>query len=201
MQLKIEYIPLGKLTPYEKNARLHTEVDLATIRNSIEQFGMCDPIGVATDILSEVYGGKDARKAVWVGFFTSIASTVIIQTSMLFVPNSEDFVSSAMATVFGLLPRLCVASLIAYLVSNMLDTYLYDVFKKRLPKHLWLRNNAATMISQLVDNVIFTAIAWIGVFDLPTMIELGITSQVIKCVISLCDTPFLYLAKRIKPQE
>ena len=156
---------------------------------------------LATDILSEVYGSKDARKAVWVGFFTSIAATVIIQISMLFEPNSQDFVSPAMATVFGLLPRLTIASLIAYLVSNMLDTFLYDIFKRISPKHLWLRNNAATMISQLVDNVIFTAIAWIGVFDVPTMIELGITSQIIKCAIALCDTPFLYVAKRIKPVE
>lgn len=46
MQLKIEYIPLERLTPYEKNARLHTEVDLATIKNSIQEFEMCDPIGI-----------------------------------------------------------------------------------------------------------------------------------------------------------
>lgn len=190
-------------------------VGLASIITNIEtvkcvdMFGLSVTLGnviysstfLATDMLSEIYGGKDARKAVWLGFFTSIASTVIIQTSMLFIPNSEDFVSPAMTTVFGLLPRLCIASLIAYLVSNMLDTFLYDLFKKRFPKHLWLRNNASTMISQLVDNVIFTAIAWIGVFDLPTMVELGITSQVIKCAISLCDTPFLYIAKRIKPKE
>lgn len=65
MQLKIEYIPLGKLTPYEKNARLHTEVDLATIRNSIEQFGMCDPIGVWGDknIIVEGHGRMLALKA------------------------------------------------------------------------------------------------------------------------------------------
>ena len=45
-ELKIEYIPLEDLTPYEKNARIHTEVDLATIENSIKEFGMCDPIGI-----------------------------------------------------------------------------------------------------------------------------------------------------------
>lgn len=175
----------------------------------VDMFGLSVTLGnviysstfLATDILSEVYSSKDARKAVWIGFFTSIAATVIIQVSMLFEPNSQDFVSESMNTVFGLLPRLTVASLIAYLVSNMLDTFLYDLFKKRYPKHLWLRNNAATMVSQLIDNVVFTAIAWIGVFDISTMIELGITSQVIKCLISLCDTPFLYVAKRIKPRE
>lgn len=179
------------------------------VTKCIDMFGLSVTLGnviysstfLATDILSEIYGGKDARKAVWIGFFTSIAFTVIIQISMLFEPNSQDFVSASMNTVFGLLPRLTVASLIAYLVSNMLDTFLYDKFKKRFPNHLWLRNNASTMISQLVDNVVFTAIAWIGVFDINTMIELGITSQIIKMVIALCDTPFLYMARKIKPRE
>lgn len=179
------------------------------VTKCIDMFGLSVTLGnviysstfLATDILSEVYGGKDARKAVWIGFFTSIAFTVIIQISLAFEPNSQDFVSTSMDTVFGLLPRLTVASLMAYLVSNMLDTYLYDIFKRISPKHLWLRNNAATMISQLVDNIIFTAIAWIGVFDVPTMIELGITSQIIKCAIALCDTPFLYMARKIKPLE
>lgn len=179
------------------------------VTKCIDMFGLSVTLGnviysstfLATDILSEIYSTKDARKAVWIGFFTSIAFTVIIQISMMFEPNSQDFVSTSMDTVFGLLPRLCVASLIAYLVSNMLDTYLYDRFKKRFPNHLWIRNNASTLISQLVDNIVFTAIAWIGVFDVPTMIELGITSQIIKSVIALCDTPFLYMAKRIKPRE
>lgn len=179
------------------------------VTKCVDMFGLSVTLGnviysstfLATDILSEIYDSKDARKAVWIGFFTSIAFTVIIQIGLLFEPNSQDFVSTSMNTVFGLLPRLTVASLIAYLVSNMLDTYLYDIFKRISPNHLWLRNNAATMVSQLVDNVLFTAIAWIGVFDVPTMIELGITSQVIKCAIALCDTPFLYLAKKIKPRE
>ena len=63
--LKIEYISLDKLTPYEKNARLHTEVDLATIENSIREFGMCDPIGIWGDknIIVEGHGRLLALKA------------------------------------------------------------------------------------------------------------------------------------------
>ena len=65
MQLRIEYIPLENLTPYEKNARLHTEVDLATIRKSIEEFGMCDPIGIWSDknVIVEGHGRMLALKA------------------------------------------------------------------------------------------------------------------------------------------
>lgn len=65
MQLKIEYIPLENLTPYEKNARLHTAVDLATIENSIREFGMCDPIGIWSEknVIVEGHGRMLALKA------------------------------------------------------------------------------------------------------------------------------------------
>lgn len=64
-ELKIEYIPLANLTPYEKNARLHTEADLATIRHSIEEFGMCDPIGIWSEknVVVEGHGRMLALKA------------------------------------------------------------------------------------------------------------------------------------------
>lgn len=192
---------------------LFTWAGMAAIATNIEvvkcvdMFGCAVTLGnviysstfLATDILSERHSGKDARLAVWIGFFTTIAFTSIIQIGMAFEPNSQDFVSDSMKTVFGLLPRLAIASLIAYFVSNMLDTYLYEFIKKKCPKHLWLRNNASTLISQFVDNLVFTAIAWVGVFDVPTMVELGITSYFIKSMIALCDTPFLYIAKKIKP--
>lgn len=178
------------------------------VTKCVDMFGMSVTLGnviysstfLATDILSERHGSKDARTAVWIGFFSAIAFTVIIQISMLFEPNAHDLVSTSMDNIFGLLPRLCIASLIAYLASNMLDTYVYDCIKRRYPKHLWLRNNGSTLVSQFVDNIIFTAIAWIGIYDLATMIELGITSLFIKWAIALCDTPFLYVARKIKPR-
>lgn len=63
-QLKIEYLKLEELTPYEKNAREHTPVDLATIENSIKEFGMCDPIGIWSDknIIVEGHGRLLALK-------------------------------------------------------------------------------------------------------------------------------------------
>lgn len=64
-ELKIEYIPLDDLKPYEKNARLHTETDLATIENSIREFGMCDPIGIWSkqNVIVEGHGRLLALKA------------------------------------------------------------------------------------------------------------------------------------------
>lgn len=156
-------------------------------------------IFLATDILSEMYGGKEARKGVMIGFFTMIIFTVISQINLLYIPNEQDFVSEAMRIIFSLMPRMCIASMITYLISNYLDTYLYDWIRKLLSadKFLWVRNNAATLISQLVDSFLFTILAFTGIYNLKTIIELSLTTYIIKVLIALCDTPFLYLAKKI----
>ncbi|MDD2237322.1 MAG: queuosine precursor transporter, partial [Kiritimatiellae bacterium] len=61
--------------------------------------------------------------------------------------------------------------------------------------HLWIRNNASTMISQLIDTGIFISIAFIGVFPWPVLMELFWTTYLLKFVVALLDTPLLYLAK------
>ena len=73
-----------------------------------------------------------------------------------------------MKTLFTIPQKVCFGSMSAYFISNMLDVHLYMFIKKCLPsdKFLWLRNNAATMISQLFDTVISTCIAFVGVFQM-----------------------------------
>jgi uncharacterized integral membrane protein (TIGR00697 family) len=160
---------------------------------------MYGTIFLATDLLSELYGGKEARKAVLLGFSATLVFSVMSQITLLYVPNSNDFASGAMKTVFSLVPRITIASVITYLISNTIDTYLYDAIRKRFPadKFLWLRNNGSTLTSQLLDSFVFTFLAFYGVFSVSTLIELSLTTYAIKVIIALCDTPFLYLAKRI----
>ena len=59
-----------------------------------------------TDILSENHSHKDAQKAVWIGFFTLISTTVIMQLTLMFVPHSSDFAQGSLATIFGFFPRI-----------------------------------------------------------------------------------------------
>lgn len=160
---------------------------------------MFGTIFLATDILSEMHGGKTARKAVLLGFSATLVFFIVTQISLLYVPNSSDFAHDAMKTVFSILPRLLIASMISYCISNMIDTYLYDAIRKRFTsdKYLWLRNNGSTMTSQLVDTVVCTLLAFTGVFPMSVVLELCITSYIIKVIIAFCDTPFLYIAKRI----
>ncbi|PIZ54623.1 transporter, partial [Candidatus Uhrbacteria bacterium CG_4_10_14_0_2_um_filter_41_7] len=100
-------------------------------------------------------------------------------------------------------PRITVASFIAYLISQHHDVWAFHFWKKKTNgKHLWLRNNASTVVSQLIDTVVFTFIAFYGVLPIVPLI-LG--TWVVKILIALIDTPFIYgavwIMDKIKPKE
>lgn len=96
---------------------------------------------------------------------------------------------------------LAIASMVAYLTANLVDAQLYNLIRKVLPddKWLWVRNNGSTMIAQMLDTIIFGVIAFTGLYDPIIIIQLTITSYILKVLIAVCDTPFLYIAKKIKP--
>lgn len=160
-------------------------------------------IFLATDILNEKYGREKAQKGVFLGFFSLLVLTLFTQIDLLYIPSSNDFAQGAMQTIFALTPRICLGSMLAYLVSNTMDVFLYKKIRDILPsdKFLWVRNNAATMTSQLVDTILFTFIAFFGVFPFSIVLKLCFTTYVLKLIIAVCDTPFLYLAKRINNDE
>ncbi len=190
---------------------LYIWVPIATILANIQVLKMVDllTIGVTlgnityassflvTDILSENYDKKSAQKAVFIGFFSLTATVVIMNIALQFKPNQFDFVQDSLKTIFAILPRIALASLIAYAVSQFHDIAAYSFWKKRFPetRFIWLRNNASTMVSQLVDSVIFTFIAFWGLLPQNEFFQIMVTTYVLKWVVAGIDTPFLYLAK------
>jgi len=153
-------------------------------------------IFLATDILNEYWGRKEAQKAVWIGFFVTIFFLVMSQLFLRMVPADYDIAQNAMQTLFGFLPRVVFGSLIAYLVSQSLDVYVFDQIKKATgEKMLWLRNNLSTMVSQLVDTTLFTLIVFWGVY--PKLWQFILFAYVLKIFVAVCDTPFMYLSKII----
>jgi len=163
---------------------------------------------LVTDILNENYGLKEARKAVWIGFFMLITVTIVMQICLGFVPDESDSLSPALEQIFSLLPRITIASLTAYIISQLHDVWAFEFWKKLFKgKYLWLRNNFSTVTSQLIDNIIFTWIAFVGFFGLfgwgqvfswSIIMQIFIVSYVMKFIVSLADTPFIYLSKVIK---
>ena len=196
---------------------IYAWVALATVIANIEVVKCVDIFGLpltlgnvtygsiflATDILNEKYGREKAQKGVFLGFFSLLVLTLFTQIDLLYIPSSNDFAQGAMQTIFALTPRICLGSMLAYLVSNTMDVFLYKKIRDILPsdKFLWVRNNTATMTSQLVDTTLFTFIAFFGVFPLSIVLKLCFTTYVLKLIIAVCDTPFLYLAKRINNDE
>ncbi len=158
----------------------------------------------ATDILSEKYGKKDAARSVYLGFFSAITLLITMQLALMFVPLQDDFalaVHDALSLIFGFSGRIVLASLTAYLISQLLDVTIYSKIRQWLPsdRWLWVRNNGSTMISQAIDTAIFVSIAFWGLsYDLW---QIMLSTYILKFLIAAVDTPFLYLAKKIEPKS
>jgi uncharacterized integral membrane protein (TIGR00697 family) len=173
---------------------------------TVEMFGLVATLGnvlygslfFATDVLSEVYGKKTARRGVWLGFCAMILMTVWMQLALLFVPDASDFAQGSLETIFGLMPRIAAGSLVAYLLSQHHDIFAFHYWKgKTKGRYLWLRNCASTAVSQAIDSVVFCSIAFIGVFSWPVWLEILLTTYFMKFLVMLFDTPFIYWARRL----
>lgn len=159
---------------------------------------------LVTDTISELYGDKRASHVVWVGFVVSLVMLGFLQLAV-HVPEVENGQQERFAAVFGTAPRAVFASMVAYLVAQLVDVRLFH-FWKRLTKgkHLWLRNNGSTIGSQLIDTLLVTFILFVGTqgiisepgvtATLSDMWPLMVSSFGFKLLIALCDTPLLYLA-------
>lgn len=170
---------------------------------SVDLFGLTATLGnvlfgtvfLATDILTERYGVKVARKAVWVGITMEVCTIVLTQIALKFTPNSLDVAHSSMQNLFGLFPRIALASCSMFILSNQLDIFLFDIIRKKTKgKHLWLRNNVATIVSQCVENYLFYVIAFLGVYSMKDILTMTLTCCAIEIIVALIDTPFLYVA-------
>lgn len=159
---------------------------------------------LVTDILSEKYGKKEASKAVKYSFSTMLLWLIGTQMILLFTPNANDYVNDSLKVVFGLVPRITISSLLGFVCSQNIDVFLYHFIWKRTGENssrLWLRNNGSTLISQAIDTVIFTTFAFWGTFPVNVFVSILLTTYVFKAIVALCDTPFIYIARKIHPLE
>lgn len=159
---------------------------------------------LASDLLNERFGPQVARRAVWFGFLTLIITTIVMQMALQFevapgVDISAD-AQSALELIFGQVSILLIASLTAYLVSQLLDVRLYRWLRRSFPKpeQLWIRNNGSTMISSFVDTLIFCTIAFLGIYDWSVWLQILFTTYILKFILTAAGTPFLYWARTFK---
>ncbi len=199
-----------------KEKGLYCWTVLATIAANIEvmllveAFGMQQTLGnilfgstfLVTDILSELYGKKQADTAVNLGITTSVTIILLSQFWLHYVPAPADTVFPHMAAVFTNTPRIMLVGLLVYGIVQKFDVWLYHWWWSYTSKKcgnskrfLWLRNNGSTMLSQLLNTVLFTLGAFYGVYDNAILVEIIFFGYMIFFVTSLLDTPFVYLAR------
>lgn len=152
---------------------------------------------LATDIMSEKYSKKDAKKGVYISIFSGITFIIISQLTLLFIPSSDDVVHEAMKTLFSISIRTSAASMLMFFISNMLDIQLYNKLKDKYPRQLWLRNNVSTILCNCIENYFFNTLAFAGIFPMSVIISIATTTTIIEIVIAICDTPFLYISKKL----
>lgn len=172
----------------------------------VELFGFDATLGnivygtsfLATDILSENYSKSAAKKSIWIGFAAIIVMLVIMKLATLFIPAEGDFASESLNTIFGIMPRIVIASLLAYIIAQHHDVWAYQFWKNKFPdtKYIFIRNNASTMVSQLIDTSIFTLVAFLGVFPGKTLVQIIATTYILKWLVALLDTGCVYLAAK-----
>ena len=150
---------------------------------------------LVTDLISELYGQKRANQVVVSGFFASVFTTLLVLISVNATAVQWSPIDSVtFSKVFGLTGPAFFASMVAYLTAQLIDVRIFH-FWKRLTKgkHLWLRNNASTVFSQLVDtSVILIILCSAGVIEWERFYGLWMMGWIFKVLVALIDTPIIY---------
>lgn len=169
---------------------------------------LCYPLTfLITDIVSEIWGKKQANITVRFGFIAQVVVIILITIANL-LPGNDPNTSAAFNSILGSNWILVVGSLLACILSQTFDVFLFHKIRDRqIAKHnntkaKWIRNNVATILSQLIDSVVF----YIGliimlrvngiILPLHTCVITILSYWIIKTIIALCDTPFFYLFTR-----
>lgn len=148
-----------------------------------------------TDIVNEKFGRKETQRMIWLALGTQIALIAFSYLIVHAVPAPFFTGQEAFALVFGTVPRIVIASLITFFISENLDTYLFQWFKKATGgKHLWMRNAFSSLPAMLVDSVLFVTLAFYGVMPIVPLI-IGLT--VTKWLVGVIDIPFMYISRAV----
>ncbi|WP_227832198.1 queuosine precursor transporter [Clostridioides sp. ZZV14-6387] len=170
----------------------------------IDIFGLIVPAAVVaypltflcTDVIGEIWGKEEANRTVKRGILMQLFSLLLIAIAIA-LPSASfaQQYGNNLKVVLGQNVRFVLASLTAYILAQSNDVFIFHKLKDKFNgKHKWLRNNASTMLSQLIDTSIFITIGFWG--TVPSLIVMIMSQYVVKFFLALLDTPFFYLLTR-----
>ena len=163
---------------------------------------------LVTDVVSEIYGKRRADRMVFMGFAMTLVMLVIVQLSIA-LPASPlwsstmaigvtdgEAMQNAWLASFGVGGWLVTGSMCAYLAAQLTDNWLFHFWRRVTGgKHLWIRNNGSTMVSQLVDTFIVNSFLFYGAFGWEFIAGIKVMAVIylFKLAIAAADTPLCYL--------
>lgn len=149
---------------------------------------------IACEIAAEVYGREFTQSLIRVGIVIQLYVLLLVALGgLLPVSNARD-IGDAYEKMFSLAPRMILASILAYTVSQFLDLGIFLRIKEATQgKHLWLRANVASYASQAVDTAIFTGVFLGGVLPFRSLLAAGSVAYFVKILVGTIDTPIVYL--------
>lgn len=172
---------------------------------TVEIFGISATLGnvmfasiyLATDILNDIYGRKVAKRAVWLGFSSTLVMIIVMQMSLHFIPAPEDTAQNAFHAIFDVVPRIALGSIVSYIIGQHVDVFIFSLIKKLFSsdKTFIIRAYGSTIISSIIDTALFVSIAFIGSLPGMPVFEIFITTYVLKLVSTIFNVPFGYIAK------
>ncbi len=146
------------------------------------------------DILTEVYGFKRSRRVIWLGFVSAFLMSLTFFIVQILPPAAGWQYQQAYENILGFVPRIVMASLIAYFAGEFSNSFVLSRLKiYTRGKYLWTRTIGSTLIGQGLDTIIFCFVAFFGVIPVNVLWAVIISNYIFKCSIEICFTPFTYV--------
>ena len=158
---------------------------------------------IVGDVLTEVYGYRQARQVIWLGFLCNLIAVVAIWLGGLLPPAPFWPSQEAYDTILGFTPRLLAASFIAYLIGEFSNAFVLAKMKIATQgRWLWSRTISSTLVGQGLDSLVFITLAFVGTIPLEALFLAIVTQWVVKSIYEVAATPLTYGAVNfLKRQE
>ncbi len=156
------------------------------------------------DVLTEVYGYKRSRRVIWTGFFLLLLSSLTLGLVNALPTATDEFsqkTAEAFSSILGLVPRIVLASLVAYFVGEFTNSYILARLKVATNgRWLALRTIGSTLVGQGLDTAIFLLVAFYGVWDNSLLWTVFISNYIFKVGVEVLFTPLTYAVVRFLKQ-
>src|SRR3954471_8923568 len=168
---------------------------VTTLNATLSVGAMWFPITfLLTDVINEFYGSSGARFVTFLGFWmATLAFLIILGARMIPAASFSPIDTATFTNVFGNANRIFIASLVAYVIGQLTDITLFHTLKRLTQsRHIWLRSTGSTLVSQLIDTLVVTWVAFYGKIPDDQLRRAALTSYVVKVLLAIGLTPAIY---------